>query len=134
MEAFIANRLIPLNENPEIRLIGVRVVIRQIAGKVIMDIAKKDVQQAAGSLQVYAGQDPCADAAIHAMYDLFQQDETEVVLLVDAENAFSSINWKAMLYNISIKCPILSTFVSKCYLAPTRLLENKEIKSKEGTT
>ena len=70
------------------------------------------------------------------MYDLFQQDETEVVLLVDAENAFISINRKAMLHNISITCPILSTFVSNCYLVPARLfiLGNKEIKSKEGTT
>ena len=136
LEAFIANRLIPLNKNPGIRPIGVGEVIRPIAGKVIMDIAKKDVQQAAGSLQVCAGQDAGAEAAIHAMYDLFQQDETEAVLLVDTENAFNSINRKSMLHNISITCPILSTFVSNCYLVPARLfiLGNKEIKSKEGTT
>ena len=72
-----------------------------------MDIGTKDVQEAAGSLHVCAGQ------------ELFQQDETEAVFLVDAENAFSSINRKAMLYNISSTCPILSTFVSKCYLVPT---------------
>ena len=65
------------------------------------------------------------------MYDLFQQDET--VLLVGAENAFNSINKKAMLQNISITCPILSTFVSNYYLAPARLLilGNIEMKSKE---
>ena len=41
-----------------------------------------------------------------------------------------------MLQNISITCPILSTFVSNCYLVTVRLfiLGNKEIKSKEGTT
>ena len=83
-----------------------------------MDIAKKDVQQTARSLQVRADQDAGAEAAIHAMYDLFQQDETEGVLLVDVENAFNSINRKAMLHNISITCPILSTFVSNCYIAP----------------
>ena len=101
-----------------------------------MDIAKTNVQQAAGSLQVCVGQDVGAEAAIHAMSDLFQEDETEAVLLVDAENAFNSINKKAMLHNISIICPILSTFVSNCYLVPARLfiLGNKEIKSKEGTT
>ena len=101
-----------------------------------MDIAKKDVQQVAGSLQVCAGQDAGAEAAIHAMYDLFQQDETEAVLLVDAENAFNSTNRKAMPHNISITCPILSTFVSNCYLVPARLfiLGNEEIKSTEGTT
>ena len=72
LEAFIANRLIPLNKNLGIRPIGFGEVIRQTAGKVIMDIAKKDVQQTAGSLQVCAGQDAGAEAAIHAMYDLFQ--------------------------------------------------------------
>ena len=45
------------------------------AGKVIIDIAKEDVQQAAGSLLVCASQDAGAEAAIHAMYDLLQQDE-----------------------------------------------------------
>ena len=136
LEAFIANRLIPLNKNPGIRSIGVGEVIRQIAGKVIMDTAKKDVQQAAGSLQVCAGQDAGAEASIHAMYDSFQQDETKAVLLVDAENALNSINRKAMLHNISITCPILSTLVSDCCLVPARvfILGNKEIKSKEGTT
>ena len=43
LESFIANRLIPLNKNFEIRPIGVGEVIRRIAGKVIMDIVKKDV-------------------------------------------------------------------------------------------
>ena len=101
-----------------------------------MDIAKKGVQQVAGSLQVCAGQDAGAEAAIHAMYDLFQQDETEAVLLVDAENAFNSTNRKAMPHNISITCPILSTFVSNRYLVPAQLfiLGNEEIKSTEGTT
>ena len=55
LEAFIANRLIPLKKNSEIRPTGVGEVIPQIAGKVIMDVVKKDVQQAAGSLQLYAG-------------------------------------------------------------------------------
>ena len=47
LEAFIANRLIPLNKNPGIRPIGVGEVIRRIAGNVITDIAKKtsDKQQ-----------------------------------------------------------------------------------------
>ena len=69
------------------------------------------------------------------MYDLFQQDETKAVLLVDPENAFSSINRKTMLHNIFITCPTLSTFISNCYLVSARLfiLGNKEIKSKEET-
>ena len=76
-----------------------------------MDITKKDAQQVAGSLQVGAGQDSGAMTVIHAVCNLFQQDETKEVLLVDTENTFNSINRKAMLHNISITCPIVSTFV-----------------------
>ena len=74
-------------------------------------LQKKDIQQAAGSLKLCAGQDTDAEAAIYTMYDLFQLDETEAVPLVDVENAFNPINRRAMLHNISIRCPILSKFV-----------------------
>ena len=63
----------------------------------------------AGSFQVCAGKEAGSEAAIHAIYDFYQQDETETVLPVDADNAFSSINRKAMLQKISIiiTCPVL---------------------------
>ena len=63
----------------------------------------------AGSFQVCAGKEAGSEAAIHAIYDFYQQDETETVLPVDADNAFSSINRKAMLHKISIiiTCPVL---------------------------
>ena len=77
-----------------------------------------------------------SEAAIHAMYDVYQKDETEVVLLADADNAFNSINKKAMLDNISITCPLITTFIANCYMKPARLFvaRNHEIKSREGTT
>ena len=76
-----------------------------------------------------------SEAAIHAMYDVYQKDETEVVLLADADNAFNSINRKAMLDNISITCPLITTFIANCYMKPARLfvVGNHEIKSREGT-
>ena len=77
-----------------------------------------------------------SEAAVHAIYDIFQKDDTEAVLLVDAENAFNSINRKAMLHNIFIVCPILTTFISNCYTIPARLfvVGNFELKQREGTT
>ena len=101
----------------------------------MVDIAKKGVQRA-GYLQVYAGHDTGAEATIHAMYNLLQQDETEAVLLVDAESTFNFVNRKEKVHDISITLSILSAFVSNCCLVPVRLfiLANKEIKSKEETT
>ena len=63
----VGNCLIPLNKNPWIRPIGVGGVIHRIAGKFIMAIAKKVVQETPGSLQVCSGQDAGAEAANHAM-------------------------------------------------------------------
>ena len=98
--------------------------------------AKKDVKDAAGSLQVCAGQEAGSEGAIHAIYDGYQQDETEAVLLVDTDNAFNSINRKAMLHDISITCPLIITFIENCYMELARLfdVENPEIKSREVTT
>ena len=83
LEAFIANRLIPLKKNPGIRPIGV-----------------------CGPRYGYK-----SPPSTQCTYSLFQQDEIEPVLLADAENAFNYINEKAMLHSISIMYPILLTFV-----------------------
>ena len=66
LETFTTTRLIPLDKNPGIRPTGVR-EIRQIAIFVKMDIAKKDVQEAAGSSQVCVDQDAGAEATIDTM-------------------------------------------------------------------
>ena len=67
-------------------------VLRRIAGKIIMMIFKKDITDAAGPLQLSAGQEAGEEAAIHAIQDIFANEDTEAVLLIDAENAFNSIN------------------------------------------
>ena len=136
IDSFIASRLIPLDKNPGLRPIGVGEVLRRIAGKVVMKIAKNDVLKATGSLQVCAGHKSGAEAAIHAMHDIFKDEETEAVLLIDAENAFNSINRTVMLRNISWSCPILSTYINNCYCSPANLfiIGGSKIMSKEGTT
>lgn len=78
-----------------------------------------------------------AEAAIHAMKNLFQDDEIEAFLLINAEDAFNTIIREVTLHNISIMCPIISTFMSSCcYCVSVRLfvMGNKVIISREGTT
>ena len=91
---------------------------------------------AAGSLHVCAGQEAGSEAPIYAINDIYQQDETKAVLLVDGDSAFNSINRKGMLQNISITYPLITTFIANCYMEPARLfvVGNHEIKSREGTT
>ena len=136
LEAFLACRLIPLDKNPGLRPIGVGEVLRRIAGKVVMQIVKKDVTRAAGCLQLCAGQEAGSEAAIHAMSDMYENNDTEAVLLVDAENPFNSINRKVLLHNTEYICPELATFIYNCYIIPARLFitGGKELRSREGTT
>ena len=70
------------------------------------------------------------------MYDIYNDDLSEVVLLVNAENEFNLINGNIMLHNISVLYPILSTYVSNCYQSAVHLflIGGKEILSKEGTS
>ena len=70
------------------------------------------------------------------MRDIFENEDTEAALLTDAENAFSSINRKVMLHNLNFICPIITTYVTNCYITPARLfiIDGGEILSKEGTT
>ena len=77
-----------------------------------------------------------SEAAIHAMRDLFSYASSEAALLVDASNAFDSVNCQAALHNISILCPALSTILYNTYIAPTRLFVTSqgEILSSEDTT
>ena len=71
-----------------------------------------------------------------SMRQIFGDEDTEAVLLVDAANAFNAINRKSMLQNIKVKCPYLATFAENNYRDPSRIFitGGKEISSDEGVT
>ena len=115
---------------PRLRPIGVGEVLRKIVGKVVMKVFRPNIQKAAGSLQVCAGQSGWCEAAVHAMRDIFEEDDCDAVLLVDAANAFNSINRASMLENISRLCPIAYVYAYNCYAPHARLFVfgGKELK------
>ena len=77
-----------------------------------------------------------AEAAIHAIREISENEDTAVFLLIDTENAFNSINRKVMLHNLIFICPIITSYITNCYITPARLfiIGGAEILSKEGTT
>ena len=95
IEALIASRLIPLDKGG-VRPIGVGEVIRRVISKSVMKVVKPDVMSASGSLQLCAGQPSGSEAAIHAMRNIFDEDDPEAILLIDASNAFNSLNRAAL--------------------------------------
>ena len=69
---------------------------------------------------------------------MFEADDNDTVLLIDASNAFNSLNRSAVMHNKTIRiiCPTLATFAINTYREPARLfiIGGKEIKSAKGTT
>ena len=67
---------------------------------------------------------------------LFHRDDSEAVILIDADNAFNRLNRSVALWNIKFICPALSLYAENCYNSPSRLFVagGAEISSEEGTT
>jgi len=61
-----------------VRPIGVREVIWRITGKCV-NVARKDVIEASGSLQLCAGQNSRSEAAVHAVHTISEADDTDAV-------------------------------------------------------
>ena len=70
------------------------------------------------------------------MRKMFEADDNDAVLLIDASNAFNSLNRSATLHNVRILCQTQATFAINTYREPARpfTIGGKEIKSAEGTT
>ena len=115
LEAFLSCRLIPLVKNPELRPRGVGEILRRNVGKVIVSTLRDNIITSVGTLHVCAGQESGCKAAIHAMHEMYKEKHTEAVLLVDAANAFNSVNRKVFLYNIDVVCPSINIYVQNCY-------------------
>ena len=75
-------------------------------GKAILSVIKPDVISSVGKLQPCAGQESGCEAAVHAMKDIFNAQSTDAVLLLDADNAFNSLNRAVLLPNIQYLCPL----------------------------
>ncbi len=135
LKGYVACRLVPLDKNPGVRPIGICEVVRRIIGKAVLRVLSRSIQETAGTVQLCAGQPAGIEAAIHAMRKIYESDDTEAVLLVDASNAFNQLNRAAALHNIGILCPQLATILKNTYKGESSLfVGGEELKSAEGTT
>ena len=102
---------LPLSKNLGLRPIGVREVLRQGMGKVVMTAFSEYVTTASSG----------SEAAIHAMRRMFHHEKSDAVISVDAANAFNSLNRKIFLHKIKFICPEITTYVNNCCSVPARL-------------
>ena len=136
LEGYTSCRLIPLDKNPGVRPIGIGEVLRRIVGKTITAFFKEELKESAGPLQVCAGHNAGAEAAVHAMSQIFCEEGSDGVLLIDASNAFNLMNRSVAMHNIRYLCKEISLYIINTYRAPSRLFirGGNEILSREGTT
>ena len=92
LTAFVACRLIALDTCPGVRPIGIGETARRLIGRAIVRVLSDDIQAAARPLQLCAGHQSGCESAVHAMRQVFESSETEAIILVDATNAFNSLN------------------------------------------
>ena len=141
----MAGRLVPLDKGPDrsgkpgIRPIGIGEVLRRIVGKSVMTILKSDIQASGGCLQTCTGIRSGIEAAIHATHKLWQEETTECLLQVDANNAFNRLNRKVALHNVKQVCPAIHTYLQNLYQQPARLTlcddsKQENLLSEEGCT
>ena len=70
------------------------------------------------------------------MQTIYKDEICEAVLLVDASNAFYSINRNVFLHNVAIICPAIAVYVKNCYSLHSQqfIIGGNEIRSCEETT
>jgi len=85
----LACRLVPLKKDNGIRSVGVGECLWWIIAKTITRLLKEDIIHEAGTLQTCASLESGIEAAIHSVRS-FQDEESDCLLLVDAENAFNN--------------------------------------------
>ena len=139
LEALLANRGIAIDKCPGLRPVGVGEILRRIAGKAVMQVTKEEVQEAVGALQLCAGHPTGVEAAIHAMRNFFNNEKSDGILLIDADNAFNRINRQAALWNVQYTCPVIKHVLINTYREATRIFMldescSFELLSQEGTT
>ena len=135
LAAFTACQLIALNKNPGVRPIGIGEAYKRLIAKSILCIVRDDVLQAAGPIQLCAGQSSGCEASVLAMKAAFESPNAETVLEVDATNAFNCLNHQAALRNISVVCPSFACVLINTYRVDSLLyIDGDHILSQEGTT
>ena len=131
LTCLLASRIIALDKRPGVRPIGVGEVLRRIVAKAVSYITNMDILKAVGDRQLCAGHISSCEAGVHVMTDIQEDDQTEAVLLVDASNAFNSLNREAAMRNIQSLCPpLVNTYRNNAPL----FIDGEVTPSQEGTT
>lgn len=113
IRALMSCRLVALDKCPGVRPTGIGETLRRIIGKTVCFLTRYDLNDTCNITQLCGGVKCGIEAEIHTVSDLFKEngDDGWGVLMIDASNAFNSINRQAALWNTRILWPNCSMFV-----------------------
>ena len=139
IRALMSSRLIALDKCPGVRPVDVGETLRRVIGKVVCMVTKIDAESVCGVSQLCAGLGAGIEGAVHALNELFDDHSREGwgVLMVDAKNAFNSLNRMAALWNVCVLWPRCSRFLFNSYRGWGSLVvrgSSSLLYSKEGVT
>lgn len=139
IQALMSGRLIALDKNPGVRPIGVGECLRRFIGKCVAETTKTDLSVVCGASQLACGTAAGIEGAVHAVSDLFAEnkDDGSGLLLMDAANAFNSLNRRTSLINLRFLWPRAARFLFNTYRGFSALFvrgAKEVIFSEEGTT
>ena len=106
IRALMPSRLIALDKCCGIRPIAIGEKLRQIVCKALAFATGSDVAELCEVSQLCSGLEAGMEGAVHAIRELFEDNRGSSwgLLLVDAQNAFNSLNRAAALWNVRVQC------------------------------
>ena len=124
---------------PGVRPIGVGECLHRILGRVLGLVTGWEAQSACGAEQLACRMRSGIEGAVHAMSALYgdHSDDGWGFLLMDAANAFNSVNRAAALWNARVLWPSCSRFLFNTYRGYAFLLlrtSQEILLSREGMT
>ena len=139
LRAFVAACLIPLDKDlgAGVRPIGIGEVLRRITSSATVTMLKPELIEHTAPLQTCAGVHGGIEASIHGMREIWQDPDTECIILIDATNAFNKMCRKTALKNLDYTCPELANYLRNLYSIEAELFvanSDETILSREGTT
>jgi hypothetical protein len=139
IQALMANRLIALDKCPGVRPIGIGECLRRILGKCLAIATGIDVEGVCGSKQLCTGMKAGIEGAVHVMSDLYQENANDGwgLILVDAANAFNSVNRIKALCSARLRWPRCARYLFNTYRGCSALIiqgDERILYSKEGVT
>ena len=139
VRALVSGRLIALDKCSGVRPIGIGECLRRIICKSLPEFTKIDLEETCSTDQLACGLKAGVEGAIHALSDVFDDNKEDGcgMLLMDASNAFNSLNRGTALWNARILWPRYSRFLFNIYRGFASLFvagADEVIYSREGAT